>query len=60
MIFTVWGWSHNRFSVGDVVLINSLLLQLFRPLDFLGTVYRQVRQGLTDMAAVFRLIERRH
>ncbi|AAV90136.1 ABC transporter related protein [Zymomonas mobilis subsp. mobilis ZM4 = ATCC 31821] len=57
MIFTVWGWSHNRFSVGDVVLINSLLLQLFRPLDFLGTVYRQVRQGLTDMAAVFRLID---
>ncbi|AEI38474.1 ABCB family ABC transporter ATP-binding protein/permease [Zymomonas mobilis] len=57
MGFTVWGWRYNRFTAGDVVLINSLLLQLFRPLDFLGTVYRQVRQGLTDMAAVFQLID---
>ena len=33
MIFTVWGWSKGRFTPGDVVLVNSLLMQLFRPLD---------------------------
>src|SRR6476646_3116938 len=40
MLFTVWGWSHGRFTPGDVVLVNSLLMQLFRPLDMLGWVYR--------------------
>ncbi|HVH48264.1 MAG TPA: ABC transporter transmembrane domain-containing protein, partial [Sphingomicrobium sp.] len=46
MIFTVWGWSQDRFTPGDVVFINAMLLQLFRPLDMLGWVYRTIRQGL--------------
>src|SRR5204862_3284823 len=49
MIFTVWGWTQGRFTPGDVVLVNSLLMQLFRPLDMLGWVYRSIRQGLIDM-----------
>jgi ATP-binding cassette subfamily B protein len=57
MAFTVWGWSVGRFSVGDVVLVNTLLAQLFRPLDMLGMVYRTIRQGLIDMAAMFDLID---
>lgn len=57
MAFTVWGWSQGRFSVGDVVLVNTLLAQLFRPLDMLGMVYRTIRQGLIDMAAMFELID---
>jgi ABC-type transport system involved in Fe-S cluster assembly fused permease/ATPase subunit len=57
MAFTVWGWSQGRLSVGDLVLINSFLMQLFRPLDMLGWVYRTIRQGLVDMAAMFRLID---
>jgi ATP-binding cassette subfamily B protein len=57
MAFTVWGWSTGRFSVGDVVLVNTLLAQLFRPLDLLGMVYRTIRQGLIDMAAMFDLID---
>ena len=57
MAFTVWGWSKGRLSVGDLVLINTYLMQLFRPLDMLGWVYRTVRQGLVDMAAMFRLID---
>jgi ATP-binding cassette subfamily B protein len=57
MMFTVWGWSVGRFSPGDVVVVNTLLAQLFRPLDMLGTVYRTIRQGLTDMDAMFRLID---
>ena len=57
MAFTVWGWQRGAFSVGDLVLINTYLMQLFRPLDMLGWVYRTIRQGLIDMAAMFKLID---
>jgi ATP-binding cassette, subfamily B, heavy metal transporter len=57
MGYTVWGWSVGQFTTGDVVFVNTLLAQLFRPLDMLGMVYRTIRQGLTDMAAMFDLID---
>jgi ATP-binding cassette, subfamily B, heavy metal transporter len=57
MIFTVWGWSRGRFTAGDVVWINGLLMQLFRPLDMLGWVYRSIRQGLIDMEAMWDLLD---
>src|SRR3954451_24915598 len=57
MGFVVWGWSKGRFSTGDVVVVNTLLAQLFRPLDLLGMVYRTIRQGLIDMDAMFALID---
>jgi ATP-binding cassette subfamily B protein len=57
MAFTVWGWSKGRFTPGDLVFVNTFLMQLFRPLDFLGMVYRTIRQGLIDMALMFRLID---
>ncbi|MDX3901307.1 MAG: ABC transporter ATP-binding protein/permease [Sphingobium sp.] len=57
MAYTVWGWSNGRFTTGDVVLVNTLLSQLFRPLDLLGMVYRTIRQGLIDMEAMFVLID---
>jgi ABC-type transport system involved in Fe-S cluster assembly fused permease/ATPase subunit len=52
-----WGWSTGRFTPGDVVLVSTLLTQLFRPLDMLGMVYRTIRQGVIDMAAMFDLID---
>jgi ATP-binding cassette subfamily B protein len=57
MGYSVWGWSKGLFTTGDVVLVNTLLAQLFRPLDMLGMVYRTIRQGVTDMAAMFDLID---
>ena len=57
MAFTVWGWSQGRFTPGDVVLVNSLLMQLFRPLDMLGWVYRSIKQGLIDMEQMFVLLD---
>ncbi len=57
MVFTVWGWSNGQFTSGDVVWVNGLLMQLFRPLDMLGWVYRTIRQGLIDMEAMFKLLD---
>lgn len=57
MGYTVWGWSRGSFTTGDVVLVNTLLAQLFRPLDLLGMVYRTIRQGLIDMEAMYKLID---
>ncbi|WP_443969508.1 ABCB family ABC transporter ATP-binding protein/permease [Sphingobium sp. CR28] len=57
MAYTVWGWSVGKFTTGDVVLVNTMLAQLFRPLDMLGFVYRTIRQGLIDMEAMFKLID---
>jgi len=57
MGYVVWGWSQGRFTPGEVVVVNTLLAQLFRPLDMLGMVYRTIRQGLVDMAAMFDLAD---
>ena len=57
MAWSVWGWSKGQLSVGDMVLVNTYLQQLFRPLDMLGMVYRTIRQGLIDMAEMFRLMD---
>jgi ATP-binding cassette subfamily B protein len=59
MGYTVWGWSRGMFTTGDVVLVNTLLAQLFRPLDMLGWVYRNIRQGLIDMEQMFDVIDTR-
>jgi len=57
MAYSVWGWSKGWLTVGDLVFVNTYLMQLFRPLDFLGMVYRTIRQGLIDMAQMFQLID---
>ncbi|WP_067786286.1 ABCB family ABC transporter ATP-binding protein/permease [Paraurantiacibacter namhicola] len=57
MAFTVWEWSKGNLTPGALVLVNTYLMQLFRPLDLLGWVYRTIRQGLIDMAQMFRLID---
>jgi len=57
MAYTVWGWSKGELTVGDLVFVNTYLMQLFRPLDLLGWVYRTIRQGLVDMGQMFSLMD---
>jgi ATP-binding cassette, subfamily B, heavy metal transporter len=57
LAWTVWGWSQGKYSAGQLVFVQTYLTQLFRPLDMLGMVYRTIRQGLIDMAAMFKLLD---
>ncbi len=47
----------GQMRIGDLVLVNAFLLQLFIPLGFLGIVYRQIKYALADMDLVFKLLE---
>ena len=56
MGLTAWGIAHGQFSIGLFVAGNAILIQLYQPLNLLGTVYREITQGLVDMEAMFRLL----
>ena len=55
MIMAGFGVQDKTMTLGDFVLVNSYLIQLFIPLNFLGFVYREVKQSLIDMEDMFRL-----
>ena len=48
----------GRLTLGDLVMINAFMIQLYIPLNFLGTLYREIRQNLTDLDRMFTLMDR--
>lgn len=57
MIMAGHGVMNGTMTIGDFVMVNTYLIQLYMPLNFLGFVYRQIRQSLTDMEVMFRLLD---
>jgi ABC-type transport system involved in Fe-S cluster assembly fused permease/ATPase subunit len=48
----------GRMTLGDLVMVNAFMIQLYIPLNFLGVIYREIKQSLTDLEKMFTLMER--
>ncbi len=51
------GVVEGRMSIGDLVLVNAFMIQLYIPLNFLGVIYREIKQAMADMDRMFALLE---
>lgn len=57
-IMSATGVMEGKMSIGDFVLVNTFMMQIYRPLNFIGSVYREIRQGLADIEEMFALLDK--
>ncbi|MBV6486987.1 MAG: ABC transporter ATP-binding protein/permease [Pseudorhodoplanes sp.] len=58
MVMCAYGIREGRNTVGDFVMINAMMIQLYQPLNFMGMVYREIKQAVTDIETMFSLLAR--
>ncbi|NOZ32189.1 MAG: ABC transporter ATP-binding protein/permease [Alphaproteobacteria bacterium] len=56
-VLSVLGVQSGDLTIGDFVLVNAFMMQIYRPLNFIGFVYREIRQGLADIESMFALLD---
>jgi ATP-binding cassette, subfamily B, heavy metal transporter len=59
MMLCAYGIEHGTNTVGDFVMINAMMIQLYQPLNFMGMVYREIKQALIDIEIMFSLLNRK-
>jgi ATP-binding cassette, subfamily B, heavy metal transporter len=59
MVMCAYGIQHGTNTVGDFVMINAMMIQLYQPLNFMGMVYREIKQATIDIENMFALLERK-
>jgi ABC-type transport system involved in Fe-S cluster assembly fused permease/ATPase subunit len=59
MVLCAYGIQHGTNTVGDFVMINAMMIQLYQPLNFMGMVYREIKQAVIDIETMFALLSRK-
>jgi ATP-binding cassette subfamily B protein len=58
MVMCAYGVSQGTNTVGDFVMINAIMIQLYQPLNFMGMVYREIKQATVDIETMFNILQR--
>ena len=59
MVMCAYGIQEGRNTVGDFVMINAMMIQLYQPLNFMGMVYREIKQAVIDIETMFAILARK-
>ena len=58
MVMCAYGIQDGTHTVGDFVMINAMMIQLYQPLNFMGMIYREIKQGVIDIETMFAILSR--